>query len=408
MGMVLAWPMIASALSADEILVVANLRVGESLSLARFYMEKRGIPKSRLVTVSTPFRESCTRSVYEETIASPVRRYLKGDRDAPHRVRCLLLMWGIPLRIDSFSELIENGLSYMSGSQGKTAATIEKDGQGQGGRKEDPPLEPGGIHSRQASVDSEIALVLKEGYALEGWVQNPYFLGWHGVALPVSKEEVLMVSRLDGPSPDIVRRVILDSMETETRGLSGNACFDARWPDSQASPEDGYRRFDAMIHRTVDRVRNGGRLPVRIDDSPALFQHGDCPNAALYCGWYSLGNYVDAFTWQAGAVGYHVASGECVTLKKKESRAWCKMMLEKGIAATIGPVGEPYVQAFPAPQIFFGFLLDGYLTLAEVYLISSPYISWKMVLIGDPLYRPFKPRFEWGGDDQTGQTSLGN
>ena len=66
------------------------------------------------------------------------------------------------------------------------------------------------------------------------------------------------------------------------------------------------------------------------------------------------------------------------------------MMIEKGIAATAGPVSEPYVQAFPVPEIFFGFLSEGNLTLAECYIISVPYLSWKMVLIGDPLYRPFK------------------
>ena len=31
----------------------------------------------------------------------------------------------------------------------------------------------------------------------------------------------------------------------------------------------------------------------------------------------------------------------------------------------------------------------GKLSLAECYLLSLPYLSWKMVLIGDPLYRPF-------------------
>jgi hypothetical protein len=35
-------------------------------------------------------------------------------------------------------------------------------------------------------------------------------------------------------------------------------------------------------------------------------------------------------------------------------------------------------------------LLDGRLTLAEVYALSKPFWSWQMVLIGDPLYRPFK------------------
>ena len=62
-------------------------------------------------------------------------------------------------------------------------------------------------------------------------------------------------------------------------------------------------------------------------------------------------------------------------------------MLDKGIAATIGPVGEPYVQSFPMPEIFFDYLTQGHLTLAECYLISLPYLSWKMVLVGDPLYK---------------------
>ena len=68
------------------------------------------------------------------------------------------------------------------------------------------------------------------------------------------------------------------------------------------------------------------------------------------------------------------------------------MMLEDGVAATIGPVGEPYLQAFPVPEIFFSYLIDGYLSLAECYLLSLPYLSWQMVLVGDPLYRPFKYR----------------
>ena len=68
------------------------------------------------------------------------------------------------------------------------------------------------------------------------------------------------------------------------------------------------------------------------------------------------------------------------------------MMLEKGIAATIGPVAEPYVQAFPVPEVFFSAILKGDLTLAECYALANPFLSWRMVLIGDPLYRPFKKR----------------
>lgn len=67
-------------------------------------------------------------------------------------------------------------------------------------------------------------------------------------------------------------------------------------------------------------------------------------------------------------------------------------MLEKGVAATIGPVHEPYVQGFPLPELFFGHLVEGYMSLGEAYLISLPFLSWQTILIGDPLYRPFALR----------------
>ena len=52
-------------------------------------------------------------------------------------------------------------------------------------------------------------------------------------------------------------------------------------------------------------------------------------------------------------MGYHIASYECETLKKEGSTVWCKRMLEEGVAATLGPVAEPYVQAFPpCPRCF--------------------------------------------------------
>jgi len=64
-------------------------------------------------------------------------------------------------------------------------------------------------------------------------------------------------------------------------------------------------------------------------------------------------------------------------------------VLKEDEAAAIGPVDEPYVQAFPVPEVFFGLLVEGYLALAECYAASTPRLSWRMVLAGDPLYRPF-------------------
>ena len=131
-------------------------------------------------------------------------------------------------------------------------------------------------------------------------------------------------------------------------------------------------------------------MEVVIDKGAELFAVGACPNAALYCGWYSLGNYRDSFTWQRGSIGFHVASAEASTLRKKDSSVWCKRMIEEGICATLGPVEEPYLSSFPLPDHFFPLLMAGKLPLLEVYFRTIPFISWRQVLIGDPLYMPFK------------------
>jgi uncharacterized protein (TIGR03790 family) len=245
----------------------------------------------------------------------------------------------------------------------------------------------------RSAFESELALVRVEQYKLAGWIPNPIFIGFKNKKLGIPADKVLMVSRLDGPNEEIVRRIVDDSIEVEKSGLKGIAYFDARWPrsnDEKAKKNSGASFYDLSLHLAADRVKESGRMPVVVNDKQELFRRGECPDAALYCGWYSLARYVDAFSWKPGAVGYHIASQECQTLKNKNSQVWCKMLLEKGAAATVGPVSEPYLQAFPVPEVFFGLLVGGRVTLAECYALSIPFLSWQMVLIGDPLYRPFK------------------
>ena len=226
----------------------------------------------------------------------------------------------------------------------------------------------------RAAVDSELALVLNTDYPLENWLPNPYFLGFQNKKDLLKRNNVLIVGRLDGPNAKVVRRIINDTIAVEDNGLQGKAYFDARWkkPESNKSLS-GYAFYDAAIHNAAAKLSVNRQLPVVLDERNALFQKGSCPDAALYCGWYSLAKYVDAFKWVPGAVGFHIASSECTTLKHEKSQVWCKRMLEEGVAATIGPVYEPYVQAFPLPDIFFTKLTEGYLTLGEVYLISLPF-----------------------------------
>ena len=393
-------PNLCHALEPEEILVIANKNSHKSIDTAKYYLSKRKIPPDNLVEVEVADKETCSRTDYNAEVVTPVRRYLEKNGSVRH-IRCLVLMYGIPLKVASpviraeekeeiralkkRKNVLKNQLKKIGEENKKVRNDLKKELN-----EVNKKIAKLGIQDQRASLDSEIALVFEKDYPLSGWIFNPYYLGFKNKTLPIKKEHVLMVSRLDGPDVKTVKRIIDDSIKTEEKGLSGIAYFDARWPDPGHKKLSAYALYDRSIHLASGRVKKSRRLPVVLDEKQDLFKPGACPDAALYCGWYSLANYVDAFQWKSGSIGYHIASSECSTLKQKNSNVWCKKMLEKGVAATIGPVSEPYVNAFPLPELFFGLLVDGNLTLAECYLISIPYLSWKMVLVGDPLYRPFK------------------
>ncbi len=405
--LVLSVPLHCLSLEPEDILIIANGKNKDSVRLAQYYMEQRKIPLEHLLILDVSDEEEFTRKEYREKILMPVRQYLSEVLPC-WRIRCLLLMYGMPLRIltqpssENLSENQDDEIQKLSGGNGEIEDIIRNVifGKNTKGKEADGILDRirQEVYAKDqrndltASVDSELALVHQADYSLHGWVSNPWYAGNQGKKNLIPKENVLMVSRVDGPDPETVKRIIDDSILTESKGLSGRAYFDARWPDpGQKTVTGGYRYYDRSLHRAAAFLKEQGSMPVKVNDAEALFQKGECPDAALYCGWYSLGKYADSFTWLPGSVGWHIASSECVTLKKPGSQVWCKRMLEEGIAATIGPVGEPYVGAFPLPELFFRFLTEGYLGLAESYFVSLPYLSWKMVLIGDPLYHPFKP-----------------
>jgi uncharacterized protein (TIGR03790 family) len=180
-----------------------------------------------------------------------------------------------------------------------------------------------------------------------------------------------------------------DALEVEKTGLSGVFYLDARGLKGQAAP-GSFVWFDQHLLHLAGLLKKYSEMKVVLDTQPAVFPPGSCPDAALYCGWYSLATYVPAFKWNQGAVGYHVASAEATTLKKPGAQVWCKRMLEEGVAATLGPVAEPYLVSFPLPDQFFPLLMTGRLTLLETYFLTVPQVSWMQILIGDPLYQPFK------------------
>ncbi len=393
-------PTADAILAPREVLVVANANVSRGVSLARYYMKRRKIPLSNLLILHTSSKEDISFSTYRNTILFPVKKTIESNS----HIRCILLFYGIPLKIVpsplTLSQQTEfNNLTLRLGLlRSRLSSLGDKSREALSLRKKIRKLVwkikiLRFSHDTGASVDSEISLVRAYPYPRGGWIPNPYFLFNQRRSLTYGKDKVVLVSRLDAPTPEIVKRLIDDAIYVEHKGLQGIGYFDCRglFKKRKKSPLGAYVLYDMSILEAGKIVQKMGVLSkVIIDTSPSLFKPSSCPDAALYCGWYSPSKYVDAFTWERGAIGYHIASGECATLKDSSSHLWCPAMLEKGICATVGPISEPYVQAFPLPDIFFKTLTDGFWSLAECYFLSLPYLSWKMVLIGDPIYSPFK------------------
>lgn len=241
------------------------------------------------------------------------------------------------------------------------------------------------------ALDSELAMLWIAQYPRRSFLENPLnFRNKNRAASPA-----LMISRLDGPQSGTGREIVSASMKVETSGgLKGTVVVDSRGlsPVNGKGQPDGFGAFDQLLRDLARTISHDTSLPLVADDGPDVFRPATkiVNNVALYCGWYSVRAYVPAFKFVPGAVAFHVASFEMISLRDPNEHGWCRGLLNDGVAATIGPVDEPYLMAFPNPEEFFPLLLCGKYTLAEAYWLTQPLVSWKMVLIGDPLYNPFK------------------
>lgn len=241
-----------------------------------------------------------------------------------------------------------------------------------------------------AAFDSELTMILWPEYPLFSSQVNG--LNWRVEKLAVLPPKTFMTARLEAPTFELAKKLIDTAIEVEKAGLQGKVYLDARGMayDAKRDLPGSLGQYDQSLRELAERIKKGGRLEVTLDDKPELFAKDACPDAALYCGWSSPARYVDAFTWKPGAVAYHIAGAEAETIRTPDSRLWCGAMIERGVCATLGPCFEPNTGAFPPPDEFFSLLLTGHYTLAEAYFRTLPANSWAMVLVGDPLYNPFK------------------
>jgi hypothetical protein len=87
-------------LRADQLAILANRNLPESLAVARHYADRRGIPGDRIIALDLPLNETIGRSEYEQNLVLPTRRALE-EKGLTTQVRALVTTYGIPLRVAS-------------------------------------------------------------------------------------------------------------------------------------------------------------------------------------------------------------------------------------------------------------------------------------------------------------------
>jgi uncharacterized protein (TIGR03790 family) len=397
---------IGFALEPDEILVIANEDVAASGRIARYYCQKRAVPDENILSLSLgkSLSDTISRDDYEKRLAEPIRKELSNRIPfgiaGPKRIKCLLTTYGVPIkvgkrgtlkgmkgRLKELKELIKQEkerIEQTIGGNNKQGSVEQKKSNQKLARLQ---LEINRIYGTEtnASVDSELSMVSFGPYELYRWQPNML----KGDVLGLSFK-TLMVSRLDGPDACVIKGLIDKAIAAEETGLKGIAYIDSRGIVNKKSL---YGHFDQSLRDMAMFTRLRTELPVQEERTKQLFTPGSCPRTAIYCGWYSLKKYIDAFEFVDGAIGYHISSFEAVGLRDPNSSQWCPAMLTDGITATLGAVAEPYLHTFTEPRVFFLKLYEGN-CLVEAYYHTKPFNSWQLVLIGDPLYRPFKKRIE--------------
>jgi uncharacterized protein (TIGR03790 family) len=380
-SVLLAWGLPAPAAPHPEAaatLVVYNTKEPRGAEIAREYAEKRGIPERNLCPIECSTQEEITRAEFNNAVARPIREWAQAhDLLTIQNVRVV----GQPRDIIGATS---NALKYVVLCYGVPVKIAHDPNQMVPPLMKDVRAE---FKLNCASVDSELALLPQPQSAITGFLPNPLYK-----KLPSEVRKwnlgMVLVSRLDGPTPALARGLVDGALEGERLGLHGRAFFDARGiPNSNPA----YKMGDDWIYGARQAALGQGWEVVFDDQEGTFGDDVDATSCALYAGWYALelnGPFAaTSFRFRPGAVAYHIHSWSAGTLRTATS-CWAGPLVAHGAAATMGCVYEPYLQMTPNVDVLFEKLFAG-ASWGEAAWSSQQFLSWVNTVVGDPLYRPF-------------------
>jgi uncharacterized protein (TIGR03790 family) len=348
---------------ARRVLVVYSSTTRESKQVAEYYLQKREIPSANLCRIDPPWAKDGSDMVsvdwnqFDSIVRNPVRKCLqKVGRD---QILYIVLSFKTPYRLSNAPSGF--GLSidqYVSDIWDETGA---------GSRTLNP------YYAEAASKAGRYVRFIP----LAQYRQMP------------GAKHIYSVWRLDAGTLALATGLVDKAIQAEQQGMSGQACIDRKYGDElQSLPDTGYAAGDWDLEAAANLLRKAG-IPVLKDTHVEEFGTPPaplrCDNAIFYAGWYSLNHYNDAFSWQPGAIAFHIDSASAADPRGGPN--WSANAIFRGLTVTNGAVGEPYLEGQVHADGLVHDLLEG-ANVGDAFLRNVAWLKWMLISIGDPLYKP--------------------
>src|SRR3984957_12348956 len=286
--LLMAWivgPLPARAQSslASRVLVVFDPSGSDSVNVANHYLAARGIPTGNLCAITPP--ETATVlpwSTYLSTVQTPIQNCLNA-------LGANQILYIVFSYIRPFSLIAQNGKDCAMDSY------------------------VADIWNQYSSADAFPSPNQAHPYFAVNQAQgNSYqpLLSFADYRAQPSALQNYSVWRLDGATAALAQGLVDQAIAAEQTGLSGQACLDRAYGPIASQFDAGYGAGDWSLHMAAVFAEQAG-FSVTEDQNSQEFgtpPAPDFPNAALFSGWYSLNHYNNAFTWNTGAIGFHLDS----------------------------------------------------------------------------------------------------
>jgi len=374
----------ARALDPASVIVLANADLNDSIAVAEKFMRLRNIPDRNLIALPMSLEERVSRDYFNKSIHNPLLKALidrelinamESNLDSLGRLevtllendlRVLVTCYGVPVHVTNAP--VED-LEFRNSTLGRNSSLHEQ-------------IKGGPLAKSEASVDGELTVLLRNEMPLKGFIPNPFFRNDPNIPT----QDILKVTRLDGPSARHVLRMLDRTIEAERTGLKGRAYIDEDGRGGNFQQGNDWLKDTANIFTQLnfDLAHNKGR---RTFDATDRFDE-----PALYAGWYARslnGPFaLPGFSFPQGAIAMHLHSFSAQPLRH-ERQGWVGPFVSRGVSATVGNTAEPFLMLTHHFNFLFSGLAAGLPWVDAAYL-AQPALSWQNVVIGDPFYRPFQ------------------